>query len=147
MSESYVTVLGNGSLSYEDATDRSRSNVTGLPIEISQELVDNLNLAGTTVMSPSALEEEHQLRIKHLQKQCSEIINLKTNLIGRGNITDFFFSPKYKFAYCKVPKSGSTFWMQLFMVCITDVLYKLQHIFLPYLHKSNVKLTFLSLLC
>ena len=119
VSESYVTVLGNGSLVYEDATDRSRSKVTGVPREISQELEDYLNLAATSAMSPSALEEEHELRIKHLQKQCSEMRNLKTNLIGRGNITDFFFSPKYKFAYCKVPKSGSTFWMQLFMVCIT----------------------------
>ena len=111
--ESYVTLSGNGSLIYQMETD----NVASEPNGISQELAEYLELGATTVMSPSALEEEHEMRIKHLQEQCREIRSLKTSLIGRGNITDFFYTPKYKFAYCKVPKSGSTFWMQLFMVC------------------------------
>ena len=117
VSESYVSVIDNGSLIYEDVTDNVTSEQRETAEDLGEYMVSEV-AAGSTVMSPYDLEEEHELRIKHLHKQCGEIRNLKTSLIGRANITDFFFSSKYKFAYCKVPKSGSTFWMQLFMVCI-----------------------------
>ena len=67
-------------------------------------------------VSAFAMAKEHERRIKHLHDQCKEVPNLTNALVGRANMSDFYASTRYKFAYCKVPKSGSTFWMQLFMV-------------------------------
>ena len=78
-----------------------------------------INMAESVTMpavSAFAMAKEHEKRIKHLHDQCKEVPNLTNALVGRANMSDFYASSRYKFAYCKVPKSGSTFWMQLFMV-------------------------------
>ena len=110
--ERHVTIAANGSLLYEVELE----NTITYSDEKLQTNQDIKTLDLTTTVSPEALDDDHEERIQHLQEQCKRLPNMRTDLIGRSNITDFFYSPKYQFAYCKVPKSGSTFWMQLFMV-------------------------------
>ena len=111
--ERHVTIAANGSLLYEVELE----NTITYSDEKLQTNQDVKTLDLTTTVSPATLDDDHEERIRHLQEQCKRLPNMRTDLIGRSNITDFFYSPKYQFAYCKVPKSGSTFWMQLFMVC------------------------------
>ena len=58
----------------------------------------------------------HKSRIKRIQYLCTRTELLHNgSYIGR-NSTIYYFSKKYNFAYCKVPKGGSTFWTQTFTV-------------------------------
>ena len=93
--EKYATVADNASQLYEI------------------NMVEGVTMPAASTF---AMAKEHERRIKHLHDQCKEVPNLTNALVGRANMSDFYASTRYKFAYCKVPKSGSTFWMQLFMV-------------------------------
>ncbi|MEW8548164.1 MAG: sulfotransferase family 2 domain-containing protein, partial [Candidatus Thiodiazotropha sp.] len=122
--ERHVTIAANGSLLYEVEVE----NTITYSDEKLQTKQDSKTLDLTTTVSPEILDDDHKARIQHLQEQCKRIPTMRTDLIGRSNITDFFYSPKYQFAYCKVPKSGSTFWMQLFMVCCSLTFSVLQYV-------------------
>lgn len=67
--------------------------------------------------------DEHAQRIQNLKRTCKEAMSVRQREQRKANLTEFFYSKDHKFAYCKVPKSGSTFWMKVFMVrflCISS---------------------------
>ena len=51
-----------------------------------------------------------------MQTMCTASNLFSKNFYRGRNNTKFYISDKYKFAYCKVPKGGSTFWTQAFAV-------------------------------
>ncbi|WAR03590.1 hypothetical protein MAR_010148, partial [Mya arenaria] len=70
----------------------------------------------TVVLSPADQETEHGLRISHLKTACAASEEERLVETKKANLTEFFYSQSHDFAYCKVPKSGSTFWMKVFMM-------------------------------
>ncbi|XP_053387273.1 carbohydrate sulfotransferase 11-like [Mercenaria mercenaria] len=53
-------------------------------------------------------------RTDRIRRTCNNRNLLRDNGYYGHNSTRFYYSSKYKFSYCKVPKSGSTFWTQVF---------------------------------
>ena len=61
-----------------------------------------------------SIEDMHTARIQRIKDKCSdkEVI---MNMTYKGKTTKIFYgSENYNFTYCKVPKSGSTFWTKTF---------------------------------
>lgn len=71
-----------------------------------------------TTPSDVTLVKEHALRIENLKSACRNAEMYRRREQRKANLTEFYYSRVHKFAYCKVPKSGSTFWMKIFMVSI-----------------------------
>ncbi|XP_045184362.2 carbohydrate sulfotransferase 12-like [Mercenaria mercenaria] len=59
---------------------------------------------------------EQKERIDRIRRTCSDGDLLLDNGYFGHNSTRFYYSSKYNFSYCKVPKSGSTFWTQVFQI-------------------------------
>ncbi|XP_053380045.1 carbohydrate sulfotransferase 11-like [Mercenaria mercenaria] len=57
---------------------------------------------------------EQKERIERIKRTCTNRALLRDYAFYGYNNTKFYYSPKYNFSYCKVPKSGSTFWTQVF---------------------------------
>ncbi|KAL4224133.1 hypothetical protein ACF0H5_017586 [Mactra antiquata] len=70
----------------------------------------------TTERSALDIENEHHKRINVLHEACRQEENKRRGEQRKGNLTHFYYNKEHKFAYCKVPKSGSTFWMKVFMI-------------------------------
>ena len=66
--------------------------------------------------------QEHEMRLANLNYACANRTSMDCKNIDKCNLTEFFYSKQYNFAYCKVPKSGSTFWMKLFLVSVFSTL-------------------------
>ena len=62
------------------------------------------------------LQLEHRRRIDHLLERCADSRLFRNQTYRGNNEIIYYFSPKYNFSYCKVPKVGSTFWTQVFTV-------------------------------
>lgn len=69
-----------------------------------------------TTRTDVTVPDEHAQRILNLKRTCKEALSIRQREQRKANLTEFFYSKDHKFAYCKVPKSGSTFWMKVFMV-------------------------------
>ena len=81
-------------------------------------------LTGVSVLnSEDKYGREQHRRIQHLQNACADE-SLFRNKTYRGRIQlKYYFSRKYNFSYCKVPKAGCSFWTQAFAILeggITD---------------------------
>ncbi|KAH3888589.1 hypothetical protein DPMN_012627 [Dreissena polymorpha] len=53
---------------------------------------------------------------RKLKSACASSAELRITEVKKANLTELYYSRAHNFAYCKVPKSGSTFWMNVFMV-------------------------------
>ena len=63
------------------------------------------------------LQNDQFQRIQYLHDVCNDkelFLNLAYNKTTSNE--SFYFSKKYNFTYCKVPKAGSTFWAQAFEI-------------------------------
>ncbi|XP_053375686.1 uncharacterized protein LOC123535013 [Mercenaria mercenaria] len=69
-----------------------------------------------TEQADDTVAKEHAQRIQNLQNACHDAAMYRRREQRKGNLSEFFYSRAHKFAYCKVPKSGSTFWMNVFMI-------------------------------
>ena len=66
--------------------------------------------------SLESIEDTHNARIRIIKDVCSKK-DLFTNMSYKGITSKSFYgSQNYNFTYCKVPKSGSTFWTRTFGV-------------------------------
>ncbi|XP_060565269.1 carbohydrate sulfotransferase 14-like [Ruditapes philippinarum] len=59
---------------------------------------------------------EQSRRINRINKVCKEKDIFRNPIYKGKNSTFYYYSPTYNFTYCKVTKSGSTFWMQIFNI-------------------------------
>lgn len=66
------------------------------------------------------LDEIHKLRMKDLLSKCENFAAANKSVFYGKYSARFYYSKSYDFAYCKVPKVGSTFWTQLFTVLEYD---------------------------
>ena len=64
------------------------------------------------------LRTEQVRRIQHLRNACDGKFVFTSRVAVWGS-RRFYFSKEYNFIYCKVPKAGSTFWIQLFNILET----------------------------
>ena len=53
-----------------------------------------------------------------LQNACQLSMESRRTENRKANTAEYYYSRRLQFAYCKVPKSGSTFWMNVFLVYI-----------------------------
>ena len=86
----------------DDAGQLKKKNEDSLPS------VEDLRLINVTQR-----QKENDQRIQHLHDACKDTSlfqNIAYNRIRNTQV--FYFSKKYNFNYCKVPKAGSTFWTQ-----------------------------------
>ncbi|KAL4216278.1 hypothetical protein ACF0H5_024003 [Mactra antiquata] len=58
----------------------------------------------------------HTSRIRNIRNACSNETLFKDRIYHGKFSTKYYRSEEYNFAYCKVPKSGSTFWMTIFSI-------------------------------
>ena len=58
---------------------------------------------------------EQRQRIEHVHDACAETV-LFGNQIYKRKHNRYYFSAKYNFSYCKVPKIGSSFWAYVFTI-------------------------------
>ena len=63
-----------------------------------------------------AIQTEQNRRIQHLHHACSDYSLFDSNTTKSKRKAQHYFSPKYNFSYCKVPKVGCSFWTQIFEV-------------------------------
>ena len=64
-------------------------------------------------------EDIHQLqlqRLQHLHNACVDQKVFKNVAYNGRNPTNYLYSSKYNFSYCKVPKVGCSFWTQVFAI-------------------------------
>lgn len=64
----------------------------------------------------AALQQIHKERIQTIRSTCDKRDLYENNPYQGKNVTYIYMTNKYNFSYCKVPKSGSTFWTQAFGV-------------------------------
>ena len=55
-------------------------------------------------------------RLQHLQRTCTNKDFFKDAMYKRQSHLVYYYSSKYNFSYCRVPKVGCTFWTQAFIL-------------------------------
>ena len=69
--------------------------------------------------SYNVTEQTHQqqlMRIQHLHRACKDETVFKNAMYKKSGNGLYYYSSKYEFNYCKVPKAGCSFWMQIFAI-------------------------------
>ena len=65
---------------------------------------------------PSDIRQQQLKRLHHLQRACTDKDAYKDVMYKRQNSLVYYYSSKYNFSYCRVPKGGCTFWTQAFIL-------------------------------
>ena len=68
--------------------------------------------------------EEQRRRVSRIRQVCRDTDSLRDLIYKDKNSTRYYYSRTYGFSYCKVPKSGSTFWTQAFFILEKGVQYR-----------------------
>lgn len=113
----------NGSLEVFSRWEKDGASYDDIDIQNFRRKLDedlfkaNLNTTSNkwSLDSDVTLINEHAQRIENLKRVCKDGMFRKSER-RKGNLSVFYYSKSHKFAYCKVPKSGSTFWMNVFMI-------------------------------
>ncbi|KAL4217564.1 hypothetical protein ACF0H5_022306 [Mactra antiquata] len=66
--------------------------------------------------SPDAYVDTQKNRLHLINNICLNKTLLKSSSLVRPKFRRVYFTTKYNFSFCKVPKIGSTFWTQVFQV-------------------------------
>lgn len=74
------------------------------------------DMAGSVPNIDQSYSTVQKKRIRTLRETCDSRPWLRSNVYKGHNSTNYYYSKKYGFVYCKVPKSGSTFWTQVFSI-------------------------------
>ena len=90
------------------------------PISLHFSFSENLNLSRFSEESIHHMTEDiHQLqlqRLQHLQHACNDREVFKNVAYkGKSHMT-YYYSSGYNFSFCKVPKTGCSFWTQIFAI-------------------------------
>ena len=84
-----------------------------------------------------ATETEQFRRIHHLHSACADSSLFEPITIKAKRTPQYYFSEKYNFSYCKVPKIGCSFWTQTFAVLKngSQVARSVFNVPRPYIHR------------
>ena len=104
-------------------TDQSSPNIkakeeevhrirNGSPASVKNTVNDLLEAAGAEASNV----KEHNRRIEHMKQVCNNREILEERVYKGHSNKLMYISKAYNFSYCKVPKSGCTFWTQIFLI-------------------------------